>query len=92
VGVAAMGGSSRARTGASAAAPAARGHRRPSAAAVPQAARAGLRHGRSARKSVYDETAASMATDRPATTPRPRRATVPSWDEILFGTRTRTPD
>jgi len=60
-----------------------RGFRRPH---VPASATAPIR-----RKSVYDERLIKP-TDRPAATPRPRRATVPSWDEILFGTRTRTPD
>ena len=53
---------------------------------VPASATAPIR-----RQSVYDERLIKP-TDRPASAPRPRRATVPSWDEILFGTRTRTPD
>src|SRR5262245_1257607 len=60
--------------------------RRPRRPHVPASATAPIR-----RQSVYDERLIKP-TGRPAAAARPRRATVPSWDEILFGTRTRTPD
>jgi hypothetical protein len=53
---------------------------------VPASATAPIR-----RQSVYEERLIKP-TDRPAAGPRSRRASVPSWDEILFGTRTRTSD
>jgi hypothetical protein len=53
---------------------------------VPASATAPIR-----RQSVYEERLIKP-TDRPAAGPRPRRPAVPSWDEILFGTRTRTSD
>ncbi len=53
---------------------------------VPASATAPIR-----RQSVYEERLIKP-TDRPAAAPRSRRASVPSWDEILFGARTRTSD
>jgi hypothetical protein len=53
---------------------------------VPASATAPIR-----RQSVYEERLIKP-TDRPAAGPRSRRATVPSWDEVLFGTRTRASD
>ena len=53
---------------------------------VPASATAPIR-----RQSVYEERLIKP-TERPAAAHRPRRPSVPSWDEILFGTRTRTPD
>jgi hypothetical protein len=60
--------------------------RRPRRPHVPASATAPIR-----RQSVYEERLIKP-TDRPAVGPRSRRASVPSWDEILFGTRTRTSD
>jgi hypothetical protein len=63
-----------------------RGGRRSRRPHVPASATAPIR-----RQSVYDDRLINP-TDRPTRSPRPRRATVPSWDEVLFGTRTRSPD
>ncbi len=53
---------------------------------VPASATAPIR-----RPSLYEERLIGPA-ERPPSGPRPRRASVPSWDEILFGTRTRNSD